>query len=150
MPVTTTKSRWSSGSLLFSNVAGAPSPVYNIRRRATLAEVNAGFTLLSAVPGVAYRMVQASIIAVGGAATAGTSVDIGGTSSSARLLVVFAQASMTQSTELRAGDTGSTILADGASFTVNDANTAITVAAVGTFTTATHFDIIFEYAMEHS
>jgi len=152
MPVTNTKTKWDSGNLLVSNVAGAPSPLYQIRKRFTIAEVNAGATLLSAVAGRAYRMVNASIIAVGGAMTANTTMDILGTQATSSVkLAAFAQASATQSTELRAGDTGATILADGASYAVCDTNTAITVGNTGSaITTATHIDVILEYAMEHA
>jgi len=123
--------------------------VKHIRTRLTIAQINAGATLLAAVPGYKYRMLECSAIAVGGAVAAVTAVEVRGTLSSARILVSFAQASLTQSTELRAGDTGSTILADGASFTQNDANTAITVIKAGAdITTATHVDVLFTYALE--
>ena len=59
------------------------------------------------------------------------------------------RASLTQSTELRAGDSGSTILADGASHVANDANTAITVIKAGSdVATATSIDVILTYALE--
>ena len=79
-----------------------------------------------------------------------TTVDVKGTqAASAVVLVAFAQLSLTQSTELRAGDTGSTILADGASHAVCDVNTAITVIKAGAdITVATHIDILFTFACE--
>lgn len=123
--------------------------VRHIRKRFSIAEVNAGATLLPAQAGLAYRMIDASAIAVGGSAAAVTTVDILGTSTTGRKLVAFAQASLTQSTLLRAGASGATILADGASFTANDANTAITIGKTGSsVTTATHIDVSFFYTVE--
>lgn len=124
--------------------------IHTIRKRFTIAQVNAGATLLPALPGIEYRMVDAFAIAVGGAVGATTTVDILATLSAAsRKLVAFAQASLLQSALLRAGGTGAAILADGASFTANDAGTAITVGKTGAdITTATHIDVSFTYALE--
>jgi len=46
------------------------------------------------------------------------------------------------------GMANAVVLADGASYIQNDVNTAVTLAAVGTFTGATHFDVILTYAVE--
>lgn len=121
----------------------------NIRRRFTIAEVNAGATLLAAVTGMRYRMIDAFAIAIGGAAAAVTTVDLIGTVTTARKLVAWAQASLTQSSLLRAGGTGAAILADGASFTANDISTAITIGKTGaSVTTATHIDVVVSYTLE--
>ena len=127
-----------------------PGMVKQIRTRFTIAQVNAGATILAAVAGFGYRMVAASIIAVGGAAAAHTSIDIGGTLSSGRKLVAFLVAGTTQSTLLRDGAaTNGVILADGASYTRNDVNTAITIGKTGSdVTTASHVDISFSYVLE--
>jgi hypothetical protein len=121
------------------------------RQRFTIAEINAGVTLLSAIPATAgpwkYRLVDAMAIAIGGAAAAVTTVDILATQSAGSVkLVAFAQASLTQSAVLRAGGAGATVLANGASFGENDINTAITVGKTGAdITTATHIDINIQY-----
>lgn len=123
--------------------------VLNIRKRIAVATVNAGATLLAAYPGLKYRMVHASAIAVGGAAGAVTTVDILATLTSSRKLVAFAQASLTQSTVLKDGGTGAAVLADGASYTANDAGTAITVGITGSaITTATSIDFSFDFTVE--
>jgi len=123
--------------------------VRNLRTRVTTANVNAGATLLAAIAGYKYRLIDAMAIAIGGAAGAVTTVDILGTQTSGVKLVAFAQAALTQSTVLRAGDTNSAVLADGASFVACDANTAITIGKTGsTMTTATHIDIILTYTIE--
>lgn len=122
-----------------------------IRKRCTIAEVNAGVTLLAA-PGIgfAYRMTDATMIAVGGAVTGATDVRILGTrAASSVALLVSAVAALTQSALLRAGATNAVILADGASFTVLDANTAITVGKTGgSAATATHVDVIVEFQVD--
>lgn len=134
----------------FVRMPSALTGLQTIRRRCTVAEVNAGVTLLAAITGFKYRMVRATAISVGGAAGAVTTVDILATQGAAGVkLVAFAQASLTQSALLTNGDAGSAILADGASFVANDAATAITVGKTGaSVTTATHIDIEFSYVLE--
>lgn len=123
--------------------------VLSIRTRSTVAAVNAGATLLAAVAGLKYRMVGCLAIAIGGAAGAVTTVDILGTQSTAVKLVAFAQASLTQNTVCRDGSADGAVLAAGASYVPNDANTAITIGKTGSsVTTATHIDTILSYALE--
>jgi predicted RecA/RadA family phage recombinase len=124
--------------------------ILTVRKRAAVATVNAGFTLVPAVPGAKIRMVDASVIAVGGAATSVTTVDIKGTQSTSVVkLVAFAQASLTQSTQLRSGGAGAAILADGASYVACDANTAVTAGITGSaITVATSIDFLFTYQLE--
>ena len=120
-----------------------------VRRRCTIAEVNAGVTILPAVAGYAYRVIDSYIIAYGGNVGAATGIDLTGTLSTARKIVAYKTAGMTQSTMLRAGTaTNGVLLADGASFTANDANTAITLIKDGSdVTTATGVDIAVEYEL---
>lgn len=123
--------------------------VLNVRKRFTIAQVNAGADLVAAVSGKSIRMVACKAISIGGAAGAVTTVDILGTSTTSRKLVAFAQANLTQSTVLVDGGTGGTVLADGASYTANDAGTAVTISKTGSnVTTATHIDVIFSYVLE--
>jgi hypothetical protein len=154
MPVTNVKSRWDGGHLIFSEEGTGrlilPNVVYHARQRFTIAQINAGATLLAALAGFKYRMVDAAAIAVGGNVGGTTGVDLMGTATTGRKLVAFKTAGLTQSTLLRAGTaTNGVLLADGASFTANDANTAITVIKDGNdLTTATHVDILFSYVLE--
>lgn len=123
--------------------------VHCLRTRLTIAQVNAGATLLPAIVGKGYRMVACDAIAVGGAAGAVTTVDVLGTLTTSRKLVSYAQASLTQSAVLKDGGTGAAVLADGASYTLNDANTAITANITGSsITTATNIDFILSYTIE--
>lgn len=130
-------------------VTGTPK-VLTVRRRCTIAEVNAGVELLPARPGQKYRVTSARAISVGGAAAAVTTVDVLATQAAGSVkLAAFAQASLTQSAELKSGGTGAAILADGASYAVNDVNTAITVGKTGaSVTTATHIDVAVDYVIE--
>ncbi len=90
-------------------------------------------------------------VRVGGAVGAVTTVDLIGTQTTAAKLAAFAQASLTQSTALRPGVSGTTLLADGASFVACDANTPITVGKTGSdITTATHVDFIVTYAIDEA
>lgn len=162
--VTNIKSNWVDGNLIFSAADGTevarfdgtnkllivPGGVRNFRRRSTIAEVNAGVTLLAAVPGFKYRLIEAQAISIGGAAGAVTTVDVLGTQSASGVkLVAYAQASLTQSTVLKSGGSGTTVLADGASYVANDVNTAITLGKTGaSITTATHIDVILSYVLE--
>lgn len=141
---------------VFQEIDGASQVVrkvkecYTHRQRCTIAEVNAGVTLLAAIPGWKYKLAFAAAISVGGAAGAVTTVDLLATASgSSRKLVTWAQANLTQSTYLGIGATGVTILADGASFTANDVNTALTAGKTGSsVTTATHIDFVIDYTLE--
>ena len=122
------------------------------RTRVTLAQMNAGFTLLPARAGVRWRLVDAVVVAIGGNATTGTSVNIIGTrAGSAVQLLVAAIAALTRSALVRIGAANAVILADGASFTQLDANTAVTCITVGTaMTVSTNFDVILTYVADQA
>lgn len=130
-----------------------------IRVRKTIAEVNAGSELLPARSGLKYRLHDFGMIAVGGAVTAATDVRVLGTrGGSSVALGVAAVAGLTQSTHLRAGTPFATagtasivLLADGASFTALDANTAVTCGKTGSAAaTATHVDFLLTYSVEQA
>lgn len=165
MPATNVKAKWSNGDQVFTkndeteiarfdgtNGLFMPvSGVFSQRFRVTIANINAGYTLLAAL-GAAYkyRLIDAYAIAIGGAAGAVTTVDLLATQSAGSVkLVAFAQASLTQSALLRAGASGAAVLADGASYVACDANTAITIGKTGSsVTTATHVDVVITYAID--
>jgi hypothetical protein len=132
-----------------TSVTGNPSVLHQ-RSVFTIAQVNAGATILAAVPGQKYRLIEASAIAVGGAAAAVTTVDILGTQSATGVkLVAYAVASLTENTQLKSGGSGAAILAAGASYAPNDVNTAITIGKTGaSVTTATHIHILITYAID--
>lgn len=128
----------------------------NARIRVTLAQMNAGYTLLSAIPRTMYRINDVTMISIGGAMAAtanATGAAIYGTQGgSAVALYTVDLAAGTQSTVCRPGLADTAVLANGASFGRNDINTAITCRAVsaGNFDliTATHYDIILDYCVE--
>ncbi|XZE18808.1 hypothetical protein SH449x_004113 [Pirellulaceae bacterium SH449] len=125
------------------------STVQALRTRVTTAQVNAGFELLPAVPGMRYRMIDVALIAIGGNAATATSVDIRGTQSASSVnLLAAAVAGLTQHTLLRAGAANAAILNGGLSFAPNDANTPISIAKTGSnLATATHVDVLLSYEL---
>ncbi len=131
-------------------VDGNTGGVQHLRVRTTTANVNAGSTLLPAIPGRSYRLVDASMISIGGAAAGATAIRITGTQSASSVqLVSNTVGALTQNTRVLAGVTAnSSILADGASFTACDANTAITLTASGTLTTSTNIDVLLSYVVD--
>jgi hypothetical protein len=125
------------------------------RHRVTTTEMNTGHSLLGAVTGLKYRLVDIGVIAIGGAAAAtanATGLAIYGTQTGSVALYTALLAALTQSAFCRPGTTNTSIQADGASFVANDAATAITCKTVsaGNFDliTATHFDVILTYCLE--
>lgn len=122
-----------------------------LRTRFTTAQVNAGATILTALPGLRYRVHDISLIAEGGNAATATSVDVLGTQSSSVVKLMDGRvAGLTQNTLLRAGTaTNGLILAAGASFAPCDANTAITIGKTGSdLATATHVHVLLTYDIE--
>lgn len=174
MTVANVKSQWVGGDLYFydksgneilhfdgtnrklivpngSNLQNAAGGVVNQRFRVTAAQVNAGYTLVPALAGHKYRLIDATIIAIGGAAAGATTVDLLGTQTTGVKLLAIAVAALTQSAVVKPDTANVTVLADGASFVANDANTAITVGKTGSnLTTATHVDISLTYAVEEA
>lgn len=141
---------WVSNDIVYSVNDVNKGVQMSLRQRVVLADVNAGLTLLPAIPGFGYRMIDASAIAVGGAAAGATTVDILGTLTTSRKLLAIAIAALTQSAVVKAGAANATVLADGASFTRNDINTAVTIGVTGSALTGpTSVDVFLEYVVEH-
>lgn len=141
----------SGGSVQFESGSAIreSSLVRNVRTRLTIAEVNAGATLVAAATGYKHRLVDARVAAIGGNVGAVTTIDILGTQTTAQKLVTFAQANLTDDTLLKIGDTGVSILDNGVSFIANDSGTAITIGKTGdAITTATHVDVFLSYVTE--
>ena len=135
--------------------ARATGMAFNVRHRVTTAEMNSGHEILAAVSGKKYRIIDCHVIAVGGtmAHTAdATGVAIYGTQTTPQKLYEVLLAAGVQSAICRPGSANTNILADGASFVQNDANTAITVRTVSAgnydLITCTHVDINIIYALE--
>lgn len=121
-----------------------------LRMRATLAQINAGIILLPALKQVRWRLTDWWMVALGGAATTGTSVNIIGTSAGAAVqLAVTAIAALTRSALVRAGASNAVVLADNGSFVQMDANAPITAINVGTaMTVMTGIDIMINYVAD--
>jgi len=118
-----------------------------LRRRCSIAEVNAGVTLLPAMFGFHYRVHDIAMISVGGAVGAATTVDVYGTIATVvTKLVAVAIAALTQSALVRMGAANATIIADGGSHVDLDTNTAVTLGKTGaTATTATFVDVFLTF-----
>jgi hypothetical protein len=130
-------------------VEGLPQVAQTVRVRATAAQVDAGFTVLAAIPGRRYRLVDFTLIAIGGNAAGATSVELRGTQTTAVNLASATVATLTQSTIVKPNTTGVTVLANGASLMANDVGTAITINRTGAaLTGATNIDVILVYAIE--
>ena len=121
-----------------------------LRLRFSVAQINAGATVLPAIPGWKYRVLDMTMIAIGGAASGATDVRINATQATIAVsLLTVAIAALTQSAVVRAGAANATVLADGASFVANDVNTPILIAKTGgALATATFIDVILSYQIE--
>jgi len=124
--------------------------VMSVRKRFTVAEVNAGAVLVAAVVGMAHRLVDFTMIAIGGAAGTTTSVDLLGTRSAASVaLATVAIAALSENAIVKPNSGNVTMLAAGASYTALDAHTAITINKTGgALDTASHVDVVCSYATE--
>lgn len=134
------------------NAAGSSFGVVSKRIRTSIANVNAGATLLAAVTGRKWRLVEAKVIAIGAnvTSTTATGVAIIGTQSASGVnLLTVAKADLTRSA-VNSTEVNGTVLADGASFVDNDADTAITIAADGgtDLAGASNIDVIITASLE--
>ena len=138
----------------YSKATGGGFGLYALRTRVTLAQANAGITLLAAVAGLKYRIASWKIIAIGAnaAATANaTGVKITGVQAAGTVnLGITLLAALTRSAVNTPATANTTLLADGASFVANDANSIVAFSANGgsDLITATAFDVILDYAVE--
>ena len=121
------------------------------RVRVPIAQFLAGFVLLPAQASFGYRLVNVDLLAVGGAVTGSTTLDVMGTISGvATKLTAMAIAGLTQSTRVGISSASTTIQPDGASFTRCDINTPITVGVTGAAAGgATAIDVFLSYVVEH-
>lgn len=119
------------------------------RVRVTIAQINAGFTILPALAGLQYQIVDLIQIAIGGTPGTATAITVLGTVAAAgATLFSTTVATLTQSARILVNTAGVTALADGASFVPLDANTAVTVGKTGgTADTATNIDFLISYVL---
>lgn len=129
----------------------------HLRTRVTLAEMNAGKTLLTAMPGVKYRLCDVKVIAIGGntaATAAATGLAIYGTrSGTSTALYTALLAALTENSVCQINTADTSVVAAGALWQPNDRATAITCRAVSAgaydLITATHFDILLDFCLEN-
>ena len=123
------------------------------RIRVTTAQVNAagGTALLPALSGKKYRMVDATMIAIGGNASGATTVDIVSKQATSTVkLLAAAVAGLTENTILKPFTaTHAAVLTAGASFAACDAGEAVLITKTGSnLATSTHIDVILSYCIE--
>lgn len=122
------------------------SVVYNTMHDVTIAEINAGHTIVTVPATRLFRLTDVMAVAYGGSCATVTTVDlkVGSTT-----LFTYAQANLTQSNILSIGSTGVTALADGASFSAGAAGDDVTVIKNGSdVATCTGVRFILSYALE--
>ena len=119
--------------------------VYTTVHAVTAAEINAASHTLVTVPaGRSFQLVDAKIMATGGSAATLTSLELTGSAD----MVSWGQAALTQSTLLLMDNAGTTILADGASFTAQTAGTDVQLTKTGgDLTTATGVTVVVSYIL---
>lgn len=127
---------------------------FTVRRRFTLAEINATVATVF-VPGILgyrYRVVELAQIAIGGAAGGATAVRMVAVQAAASVAIVTtAIAALTQSTIVDMGVANAVVLADGASNALCDTNTGFAVDKTGaSLTTCTAVDYILTFAVEEA
>ncbi len=144
-----------SGATTFGSTVtgpGAGTVVYRKRVTPTVAQVHAGYTVLPAVTGLKYRLVDYSVVAVGGDVETQTHFYIKGTQgASAVNLVDIAAGALTRAYLNKPWMPNNTLLvssSDLVAFNVCDANTAITLADDAQATTATSFIVEVSYVVE--
>jgi hypothetical protein len=116
------------------------------RQRVAVANVNAGATLIAVDAAYKFRMIDCTLIAVGGAASGATGVQV---KCGATILVNAAVAGLTQSAVARAGATHIAVIADGASFAAQTAGDEVTITKDGSdVATATSIDVIIMYVLD--
>jgi len=141
----------------FSSTVQSPGTagfgIYELRTRVPIASVNSGYTLLAAITGRKIHIIDAEIVAYGGAVTSTTATGFaikGTQSASVVQLFTVAKAQAVESFDNRFGSPSTTLLADGAGLVVCDTATAITIAAVGgtDLAGATGLDVTLIYGIE--
>ena len=123
-----------------------------VRKRFTTAQVNAGAPIVEGIEGKKLRLVDATLVAVGGGNASGaTSVDIVSKQSDSTVkLVAGAVAGLEQNDYLNMFAAANVTLLDGgASLIANDAGEGISIAKTGSsLATVEHIDAIVSYVVE--
>lgn len=136
--------------VLLPRVTGFMGGLQQFDKTFSVAQVNAGATIVPAITGRKFKLHDVAMISIGGAAATADSVDVLGTvSASGVKLLAVAVAALTQNTLVRAGASNAVILAAGASFDPLDVSTPITIGKTGaSVATATHIRVIGSYSVQ--
>lgn len=125
---------------------GAGIPI-NQRISFSAAQINAGATILPAVAGLKYRVINAVLIAKGGNSAGATAVVIGATQSASGVSLLSATVgALTQNAWVSPNSANVTMLAT--ADIQNDVNTALTIAKTGSnLTGATDIVVLLTYEL---
>lgn len=114
--------------------------------RITLAELNAGYTLVSAVTGKSIKVVNYYLRIIGGAATAATDVRIQDNNGTPVVVVTAAVAALTENAEVNGRETIANVTKGAGWMSALTASKALQIVKTGSaMTTLTHVDVIVEY-----
>jgi hypothetical protein len=118
----------------------------NYTGKLTVAQINAGITVVAAEPGLTIKATDFYMKAIGGAVGAVTTIDIKDTAASPVTVGTCAQAQLTENAILRAGATGTVHTNLGEALT---AGKGLQVVKNGSdITTATHVIVCIDYIRE--
>lgn len=121
-------------------------PAYDLQVDVTRAEINAGHTIVTVPAAKAFRLVHATATAYGGTCDTSTSVYL---KAGATTKVTWTVANLVQSTLLDMTTTGTTLVADGASFTAGTAGDDVTVISdAATTGTCTGVRVVLSYVLQ--
>lgn len=139
---------WVPPTSIGTMAGGVDQAAHQLVNSVSLAELNAGKTLLAAVAGKTITVLDWAIIARGGAATAATAVTLSDTAGSPVLIATVAIAGLTEDAVVKPNTL--THVTDGAAGIGRGltADKGITIEQTGSdMTTATSFDVVIIYAV---
>ena len=131
-----------------ANLTGVSPVVYCLNDSVSLAEIKAGKTILAAVAGRTVTVVDWSVTAIGGAATAATAVTLSDTAGSPVLIATIAVAALTEDAVVKPNT--ATHVTDGAAGIGRGLTAAkgITAEQTGSdMTTLTSLQVVIQYTI---
>jgi len=148
---TTVSTLTSAGALsgLINGLSTADNIVRTVRKQFTVAQVNAagGTALVAGIAGQQIQPIYAAMIAIGGAVTQATTIDIIVQTSGTKPFQGL-QANLTENAVADDLASGLAPLAAGLSFTPQTAGKGVLISKTGADeATATHVDVIFVYTL---
>ena len=123
----------------------ANKPVFTVYHKATTAEVKAGHVILPAASGVQYKILHATMQAIGGSATTSTSVDLKDTDEVS--IIACPVTLLTQDEIVDSGASATIVASDISGAVASGKGVMIQDTAKNTLTVATHISVVVEYTI---